>query len=238
MSIEFFKNGIVQANGDIVNKNLLKNTDFSSKTTNFTTWNTDKNGTMYANSWGGYNSGVSNPTTCYHAHLVLFQGEYVYQYTRDVETWLGVSQGGLQSVIQPNTTYTWSIDEYRVSGANNYITAGIYYKKTSDGSYSFHSGCPHGNGENAFDKWIRRYYTFTTAEVYTGANISFYIYGYSGGVGTIYMRKPKLELGSKATPWVLSETENYAEWNHGFAEQGDKMKVFQNRIETTNFIEY
>lgn len=187
--------------------NLLLNTNFSLQTTNFTTWNTEKNGTHYATYWGGYNGGVVNPTTCYHAHLVLFQGEWVYEYTRDTETWLGISQSGLQSVIQPNTTYTWSIDEYRPTGANNYITAGLYYKKTSDGSNGFHSGCPHGNGSDVRDQWVRRTYTFTTGEVYTGASIWFYIYGHSNGAGTVYMRRPKLEKGSVATPWVPNSSD-------------------------------
>ncbi len=238
MSVQFYKTGIIQVSGEYTNANLLKNTDFSLQTTNFTTWDTEKNGTHYATNWGGYNGGVTNPTTCYHAHLVLFQGEWVYQYTRDTETWLGISQSGLQSVIQPNTTYTWSIDEYRPTGANNYITAGIYYKKTSDGSNGFHSGCPHGDGLNLRDQWVRRKYTFTTGEVYTGAGISFYIYGYYGGTGTIYMRRPKLEINSIATPWTPHSSEGYVEGAHGFAEQGNIMKIFENHIETNEFIEY
>lgn len=89
-SVSFDKNGIVSAGGDFVNPNILINSDFSNKVTDFTTWNTEKNGNMYANYWNGYNSGVANAATCYHAHLVLFNGEYVYQYTREAETWLGI----------------------------------------------------------------------------------------------------------------------------------------------------
>lgn len=213
MSVSFGKTGIVRANGGEVNPNLLKNTDFSDKVTDFTTWDTEKNGTTYAVNWGGYNGGVANPTTCYHAHLTEFQGEWVYQYTRDVEGWLGISQGGLQSIIKPNTTYTWSIDEYRTTGASNCITAGIYYKKMSDGNNAFHSGCPHGSGADLRDQWVRRVYTFTTGEVYTGSNIQFYIYGYYGGQGTIYMRRPKLELGATPTPWALADSEVYPQNN-------------------------
>ena len=153
MSVGFNKTGIVSASGEDIKENLLKNSDFSLQTTNFSTWDTTKNGTHYATYWGGYNGGVSNPTTVYHAHLVQFQDKWVYDFTRTAnETWLGISQGGLQSVIQPNTTYTWSIDEYRPTGANNYITAGIYYKRNSSDSNSFWSGCPHGYGSDDRDR--------------------------------------------------------------------------------------
>lgn len=239
MSVSFNKTGIISANNGIVGANLLKNTDFNLQVTDFTTWNTEKNGTHYAVDWGGYNSGFSNSDTRYHAHLALFQGEWVYEFTRDTETWLGVMQGGLKSIIQPNTTYTWSIDEYRTTGANNYITAGIYYKETSSGSNGFHSGCPHGDGSDLRDQWVRRKYTFTTGDVYTGAGISFYIYGHSGGAGTIYMRRPKLELGSTPTLWVPS-VEDYGDIPllHGFAEQNTLMSIYGDYITTSEFIEY
>lgn len=240
MSVSISKQGIVSASGDMINPNILANSDFSSTYQQTTGWDTTKNGTTLATSWGGYNPGVSNPSTVYHAHMVQFQGEWVYVYIRtSAETWLGCSQGGLQTAIQPNTTYTWSIDEYRTSGSNNYITAGLYYKKTADGSYGFHSGCPHGTGEDVFDKWVRRYYTFTTEDVYTEVNISFYIYGQTGGNGTVYMRKPKLEQGSIATPWTKKDLEGYSINNHGFVEsQLGITSVHKNYIESTEFIEY
>lgn len=238
MSVNINNQGLVNASGEEISSNFFTNSDFAS-TYSETRWDTDKNGTILASSWGGYNGGVTNPTTVYHAHLTQFQGESVYQYTRTAnETWLGCSQGGLQSIIQPNTTYTWSIDEYRTSGSNNYITAGLYYKKTSDGSNNFWAGCPHGSGEDAFDKWVRRYYTFTIEEIYIGANVSFYIYGMSGGNGTIYMRRPKLEKGSVPTPWTKKDSEGYTINNHGFVEsQLGILSVHDNYIESKNFIE-
>ena len=243
MSVSIQKSGIVSASGSTVNPNLLVNSDFHSTYQQTTGWDTAKNGTTLAISWGGYNGGVSNPSTVYHAHMKQFDGEWVYEYIRDANnSWLGVSQGGLQSVIQPNTTYTWSIDEYRVNGSNNYITAGIYYKLTSDGSNGFHSGCPNGTAnESGYDKWIRRYYTFTTGNVYTGAGISFYIYGHAGGSGTVYMRRPKLEIGSVPTPWCLSESEGIVSESDGFVEypvNNSIPRIYKNIVETKDFIEW
>ena len=238
MSVSFEKTGIVRASGGEINKNLLNNTSFDKKST-VTDWDTSKNGNYVATNWNGYNRGVTNQATVYHAHLIQFQGEWVYEYIRTAdETWLGVSQGGLQSVIQPNTTYTWSIDEYRPTGSNNYITAGLHYKKTSDGANSFWAGCPHGEGSDDRDRWVRRTFTFTIGEIYTGTHVTMYIYGNSGGNGTIYMRRPKLEIGDKATPWCPCESEGYVESIHGFIETGNMMRVHQNNIETTEFIEW
>ena len=240
MSTNITQQGLINASGETINPNLLTNTDFANTYQQTTGWNTTKNGTTLATSWGGYNSGVTNASTVYHAHMKQFQGEWVYEYIRTAdESWLAIWQGGLQTYIKPNTTYTWSIDEYRTSGSNNYITAGIYYKKTSDGSNGFHSGLTHGTGEDAFDKWVRRYYTFTTTEVYTGSGITFYIYGQSGGNGTIYVRKPKLEIGSVATPWSKAASENNDITFHGFVEsQRGMSSIYNNYIEATEFIEW
>lgn len=100
MSVSIQKSGIVSASGTTVNPNLLVNSDFHSTYQQTTGWDTTKNGTTLASSWGGYNSGVSNPGTVYHAHMKQFDGEWVYEYIRDANnSWLGISQGGLQSVI-------------------------------------------------------------------------------------------------------------------------------------------
>lgn len=239
MSTGVTKQGIAYASGQEISSNFLSNSDFSSTYQQTTGWDTSKNGTTLASSWGGYNSGVSNPSTVYHAHMVQFLGEWVYVYIRtSAESWLGISQSGLQSKIKANTTYTWSIDEYRTSGSNNYITAGIYYKRTSNDSNGFHSGCPHGTGEDVFDKWVRRYYTFTTGDVYTGSTITFYIYGQTGGTGTVYMRKPKLEEGAVATTWTKTASEGYSVTYHGFTEsQLNQASAHSNYYESTQFYE-
>jgi hypothetical protein len=241
MSVSFNKTGIVNTNSYEIKPNLLSNSDFSKTYQQTTGWDTTKNGTTLATGWGGYNSGVTNASTVYHAHMVQFQGKWVYVYIRTSnETWLATWQDNLQSSIKPNTTYTWSIDEYRTSGSENTITAGIYYKRNSSDSNNFWSGCVHGSGEDAFDKWVRRYYTFTTGDVYTESTIRMYIYGHSGGQGTIYMRRPKLEEGSIATPWSLKESEGNDINNHGFIEtvSNQPFKIYKNNyIETKELYE-
>ena len=239
MGVSINKQGIVSATGEQIGINLFSNSDFSD-TYEETRWNTTKNGTTLATGWSGYNSGVTNASTVYHAHLKNFQNEWVYEYIKTAnESWLAIWQSDLNTVIQPNTTYTWSIDEYRVSGANNYFTAGLYYKRTSDDTSGFYSGNTHGNGEDAFNKWVRRYYTFTTGDVYTAENVRFYIYGYNGGNGTLYIRRPKLEVGSAPTPWTMTVAEGNEDTPHGFIESvsNQPTKIYENYVEANNFIE-
>ena len=241
MSVRFEKSGIVNSNGEIIRNNILLNSDFHS-TYQETKWNVEKNGSTLASNWGGYNGGVTNASTCYHAHLVQFDGIWCYRYVRETETWLGVSQGGLQSRgVVPNTTYTFSVSQYRTTGANNYITAGLYFRKVGSTTYSFYSGCPRIVADaTTFNRWVRGVFTFSTPEdLDVGYNVSIYIYGYSGGTGTIYMCDPKLEIGSDATSPCLNSTEGYVESNHGFIETTPShVSVYSNYIESNEFIEY
>lgn len=236
MSVKFEKNGIVGTSGLSDNPNLLINSDFHSLYNQTSGWDTTKNGTLLASSWGGYNSGVTNPSTVYHAHITNFDGQIVYDYTRTSnETWLGISQGGLQSKVAANTTYTWSLEQYRTG--NNYCTAGLYFFKTGATSANFHSGCP--GYATALNQWVRCVYTFTLpSDIDLSKNVSMYIYGHANGNGTVYMRHPKLEVGSVATPWCLAQSEGYGLNNHGFIESGSRMQTYKDYIQANEFIEW
>lgn len=242
MSVQVYKNGIVSAGGTLIGNNLFINSDFHQTYQQTTGWDTSKNGTLLANSWGGYNSGVSNASTVYHAHLIYKNGDPVYEYIRtSSKTWLGVSQGGLQNRgILPSTTYTFSIDQYRVADGNNYITGGLYFRVTGSTTYSFGCGCPQIVSDTTKERWIRGVFTFTTpANIDTSANISFYIYGDTGGTGTVYMKNPKLEIGDTATPLTLNTSEGYVEGQHGFIETNNSIaKFYKNFTQANEFIEY
>lgn len=184
--------------------NILVNTHFDSRYTQSTGWDTTKNGTQLASSWGGYNGGVSNPSTVYHAHLKEFNGEWVYEYIKTAnESWLGISQGGLNSKLIAGKTYTFSWEQYCVSGSN-YVQTGLYYFKTGATSANFHLGLIYGNVGRELGKWQKFSRTFVAPEDGDySKNMSWYIYGASGN-GTVYVRHPKLEEGNTATPWSPS----------------------------------
>lgn len=190
--------------------NIFTNTDFSVRYSE-TRWNTEKNGTLLATGWNGYNSGVTNASENYHAHLKYLNGEYVYEYIKtSAEQWLGIQQSNLQSKLVAGQQYTFSWDQYCAEGTI-YSYGGLYYYKTEVNSPSFGIGYFYGNSGRKFGVWQRFTYTFTAP---TDGNYSktmtFYIYGTGGGgVGTMYVRRFKLELGSTATPWRLAPSDSH-----------------------------
>ena len=230
------KQGVWTVNGELTNPNLFLNADFHSTYNQTTGWDTIKNGTLLATSWGGYNAGVSNPSTCYHAHLTKLDGDFVYEYIRESEGWLGVSQGGLQSKLLLNTEYTFSVDQYIAEGSANFLDGGLYYYKTGATSAAFHLGRFNGRNKEK-GRWIRLVYHFTTSsDMDLAKNVSWYIYG-ANGTGTVYMKQPKLEIGNKMTPFTLSSSEGYMEGNHGLIEKNNSVSIYNNFITAHEFYE-
>lgn len=190
-------------NNGFGNPNLFSNSHFDSRYT-VSDWDTSKNGNLCANSWGGYNGGVSNPSTAYHAHLQEHEGDYVYNYhkTSD-EEWLGISQS-ITGRVEVNKTYTFSCELKRVSG-KNYAHGGLYTRANSSAtSNTFVNWFEFSEFASVTDnKWHKYSYTFTIdSSVYMTNGVSWYIYGTGGGDGEFLMRRPKLEEGSSATEWI------------------------------------
>lgn len=186
-------------------ENLLKNTNFDSR---YTSGTTSQHTSLLASDWDGYNSGVGNATTVYHAHLTQLDGQYVYRYVRNSSnSWLGIQQQ-IKDKTTVGTTYTFSCELYRVSGTN-YPNGGHYTKASSSASGNFQTWFELTDFKNApVGQWIRYSTTMTLpASCYINDGVSFYIYGHTGGNGEFLMRHPKLEVGSKATPWIPSSSD-------------------------------
>lgn len=184
--------------------NLLINTGFLLHTSQTTGWDTPKNGTLLATSWGGYNAGVTNAATVYHAHLKEVNGKYVYEFIKTAnENWLGISQGGLQTKLVAGKPYTFSWEEYHVSGTNR-VATGLYYFLPNATSAAFHLGIDQdSDATRELNKWQKFSYTFiapTNADWTKG--MTWYIYGHYNNNGTFYLRHPKLAEGSKPTDWT------------------------------------
>lgn len=242
MSIKLTTQGILTGSLNPSNVNILINADFHDRYSQTTGWDTSVNGTELASNWGGYNSGVSNPTTCHHAHLTTFgeQQEYVYEYIRENETWLGICQGSLQSKIVAGQTYTFSCEQYIVSGSSNYLTGGLYYYPTGSNSASFGLGT-FNFSSSVKDEWRLHTYTITIPNnIDLTKNVLWYIYGYAGGAGTVYMRKPKLEVGSEATLFNLSTSEGATTTYNNFQETSTNTQInfYKNYIDAKEFVEF
>ena len=181
-------------------RNMLTNTDFKVKKT-ITAWDTEKNGDYDAQGWTGYNSGVTNPETCYHAHLTELDGEWVYEFIKDTETWIGTNTM-LLSNPKPGEEYTFSCEIRRPVGSKNYIDGGPYYATEVNTTNGFHSN--RFSFQNTLDDtWEKFSHVFTMKPDKLTTDVRFYVYGHNGA-GTVYMRKPKFELGNKATDWTLA----------------------------------
>ena len=242
MSIKLTTQGILTGSLNPSNVNIFLNADFHDRYSQTTGWDTGINGTELATSWGGYNAGVANPTTCHHAHLTTFgeEQEYVYEYIKENETWLGISQGSLQSKLTIGQTYTFSCEQYITSGSGNYLTGGLYYKKASTNTQGFHLGS-FNFSSSVRDEWRLCIYTFTVPnDINLEQNVSWYIYGNAGTAGTIYMRKPKLEVGSEATLFNLSTSEGATTTYDNFQETltDTQINFYKNYIDAKEFVEF
>lgn len=68
-----------------------------------------------------------------------------------------------------------------------------------------------GSNGNVLGKWRKFSYTFVApTDGDYSKNMSWYIYGQSGGNGKMYMRHPKLEEGSVATSWCPNSSDALA----------------------------
>lgn len=189
--------------------NLLPNSDFSRTTTHSQT--TNKHHNLYASSWGGYNPGVSNPTTTFHAHIdnTTF-GYNVVEYNESdgVRGWKGIS-----TVSNPENgkSYTYSFDAYSTI-PNARIFGGFYYTMTGGTSQSFHAGSYNVTTFKP-NQWERHTVTVPfRSDRDMAKGCSFYMYGYGfGSNGIVYIKNIKLEEGVRSTPWCPSKAEQSGE---------------------------
>lgn len=152
----------------------------------------------------GYNSGVGNPTTVYHAHWIMMDDlptmrfPYITNSSGQTPSWLGISGGGLNVAdFLVGTKYTVSFDA-KADENNSSISCGMYYKRNASENWNFYDG---NIGIALTTNWKRYSITYTSQ----GANAisSFYFYGTCGGSkGNRYVRNVQLEIKDHATPYT------------------------------------
>lgn len=184
--------------------NLLFNSDFS-KTTEQTS-GTNKHENIYATRWGGYNGGISNPTTSYHAHVNDDKFGYnVMEYNESDGTrnWKGISQS-LSTIQYVADSYIFSFDAY-ATGNGGQIYGGFYYTKTGTTSASFASG-QYTVTNLPVNQWGRCFVRVPLKnDVDFSKSLNFYVYGYDFTANVIvYIKNLKLEEGTTPTAWCPS----------------------------------
>lgn len=191
--------------------NLFKNSNFYKTHTgnSFTVGGVSYN--TYARGWGGYNGGVSNPTTNYHAHIdnTTFNFPVIeYNETNGNRGWKGITASNLQNntvaLLKKDANYNFSADVY-ATGSGTRLFGGFYYFKVGGTQKSFHSG-QFWIGINKANSWHRvSRNLFLPSDVDTSRDVSFYIYGYDFSSNSIlYISNVKLAEGNKISAWSQS----------------------------------
>lgn len=185
-------------------RNFLLNGDFGSVFTNNNS--TDKHENTYALNWGGYNSGIDNPTTSYHAHVDTSTFGYnvvEFNESNAIRNWKAISQSlGSRFIIDAN--YRVSVDIY-VTGSGAKLFGGFHYTKKGGTTANFHSGqFAFSIGSLTTNKWHRLSCNVPyPTDVDTDKNISFYVYGYGFTANTImYLRNISLNQSTQTTDWT------------------------------------
>lgn len=193
---------------------LLKSAWESYYTSNSFTVN-NKTYNTYGDGWGGYNSGISNPTINYHAYLDVSTRHYVFDETNGSRNWkgFGLSKGGSLNISQKNTSYIFST-MVKATGAGTKLFGGFYYYKTGTTSPNFYAGqFLISNISSGVESFVSAKVPLNN-DVDWSKNFSFYIYGYGFSANSkLEMWHPKLEEGTKATSWTPAPSDNPALYN-------------------------
>ncbi|WP_074411582.1 hypothetical protein [Streptococcus suis] len=189
---------------EVGGRNILRNATFLNPKERSETFTVG--GTTYKNieilNWGSmYNSGISNPTTSYHAfYRESFNGTgpvIEFNESNGWRNWKGLNQQ-IQSSDLRVGVYTFSADIF-TTGTGTKIWFGFrYYNKA--GSQNFHSGLTTIN-ISTINKWHRVSGNLKlNDDVDFTRGIRFYIYAYDFTTNSIlYLTKPQLEEGTVAT---------------------------------------
>lgn len=153
----------------------------------------------------GYNGGVGNHSTVYHAHWIMMNGlptmrfPYITNSLGQTPEWLGI-RGRFR--LQPSDfisgiKYTVSFDA-KADENNSAISCGLYYKRNSSENWNFYDG---NRTTTLTTDWKRYSVTYTSQGAYEIS--SFYFYGVcSGPNGNRYVRNVQLEIKNHATPYT------------------------------------
>ncbi|HEP1789827.1 TPA: phage tail protein [Streptococcus suis] len=189
---------------EVGGRNILRNATFSNPKERSETFTVG--GTTYKNieipNWGSmYNSGISNPTTSYHAfYRESFNGTgpvIEFNESNGQRNWKALYQT-LQASDLRVGKYTFSADIF-ATGVGTKIWFGIYYFNKRGQQY-FHSGLTTID-ISTINKWHRVSGNLKlNDDIDFNRGVRIYIYAYDFTTNSIlYLTKPQLEEGTVAT---------------------------------------
>ena len=197
------------SNISIGTRNFVLNGDFKKTTT--MGGKTDKHHDLYATSWVGYNGGIPNPTTSYHAHIDNDTfGFNVIEFNESdgSRNWKGLHQG-VKSTFQTGGNYRLSVDVY-VTGTGTKLYGGFHYFKLGETKQAFHSGMFNfDTSKFILNEWQRVSIEVPyPVDIDTAQDIRLYLYGYDFTSNCImYIRNVSLNKSSQTTDWTPAPEE-------------------------------
>lgn len=205
-------NGVTERfdNLQVGGENLILNAGFggaTDSTSSFTVGGITYPGKLIPN-WGNlYNSGITNPTTSYHAiYRESFEekGPVIeFNESNGSRNWKAIN-AILRATDLSFGNYTFSADIY-ATGTGTKIWFGFYYFNKS-GVRNFHSGQTTIN-ISTINKWHRVAGQIKlNDDIDLSKGVNFYIYAHGFTTNSIlYLTKPKLENGTVPTAFSLSQ---------------------------------
>lgn len=190
-------------NIEVGGRNYVRNGDLTKVYTESGT--TDKHQNLYAKYWLGYNPGIANPTTSYHAHIDSDTFGYnVYEFNESDgnRNWKAIHQD-VGTRLDEGKNYRLSLDVYATAEGTK-LSGGFYYRKKGQTEENFHSGYFSINTSKiSVGKWSR-----VSAEVpypvdFDPYDTTLYIYGYAfSGNAILYIKNISLNAASNTTDWT------------------------------------
>lgn len=190
---------------EIGTRNFLRNGNFAETTTN--PGNTNKHPNLYPLGWGGYNKGINNAESSWHAHIddATFGFNVVeFNESDGSQNWKGISvskRAGFLFVEKLEEEYRFSVDVY-ATGTGTELFGGFYYYKKGGTTPDFHSG-RYTIRPETINKWVRMSATVPLKDdIDFSKDVIFYIYGYDFKTNAIlYIKDAALTTGNKTAGW-------------------------------------
>lgn len=180
-------------------QNLLVNGSFS----NVDNGTAGKNKGRYPRHWGGYNGGITNPSTNYHAYAneSAFSGFNVVEFNESNGNrgWKGIKQdlvSQADAIKNSNEKLYLSLDVHTTHlGSGNYLYGGMYYTNNA-GETTFHNG-----HYKIYPTKTKEWERFTVEVPFSRNSVKWdtlalYIYGYNFSNNAImHIKNVSLTLG-------------------------------------------
>lgn len=214
-NVSFNKNGVVSASGDQIGKNLIHGTHLNEYYDRPASSSGAPTNILCGGSGG---NGTFSITIDYNLPV----GIYSYNVLNNTSGNRDFQQGEIPYISGNIYTASWW-----AKGNGTCLFRSWNITKSSQAI---------GKTFTLTSNWTFYYHTFTATDTMETDNCAFNL-GVTGD-SNIYICGMKLELGDRPTPWIPHEDDwGYPGNQFSFIETGNIMRIFDNHIETTEFIE-